>query len=60
MQSHYISSNFKTLPLKLVLPSEADSLLIDEVRKQVYSETETVRFVEDYHLLIENILQIIQ
>jgi hypothetical protein len=45
--------------IEVVLPSEADSLLIDG-SQTVYSETETVRFIEDYHLLIENILQIIQ
>jgi aspartate racemase len=53
MQSHYISSNFKANAIEIVLPSEADRLLIDEVRKRVYSETETIEFIENYHLLIE-------
>jgi aspartate racemase len=53
IQSHYISSNFKANAIEVVLPSEEDSLLIDEVRKRVYSETETIGFIEDYHLLIE-------
>ncbi|MGO4818326.1 hypothetical protein [Flavobacterium sp. W22_SRS_FP1] len=53
MQSQYISSNFKAHDIEVELPSEEDRLLIDEVRKRVYSETETVEFIEDYHLLIE-------
>jgi aspartate racemase len=53
MQSHYISSNFDAQDIEVVLPSEADRSLIDEVRKRIYSETETVEFIEDYHLLIE-------
>jgi len=53
MQSHYISSNFKAHDIEVVLPSEEDRLRIDEVRKRVYSETETIEFIEDYHLLIE-------
>ncbi|MFT7336501.1 MAG: aspartate racemase, partial [Porticoccaceae bacterium] len=32
---------------------EVDRLRIDEVRNRVYSETETVEFIQDYHLLIE-------
>jgi aspartate racemase len=53
MQSHYISSNFKAHDIEVVLPSEEDRLRIDEVRNRVYSETETVEFIQDYHLLIE-------
>jgi aspartate racemase len=53
MQSHYISSNFKAHDIEVVLPSEVDRLRIDEVRNRVYSETETVEFIQDYHLLIE-------
>jgi aspartate racemase len=53
MQSHYISSNFKAHDIEVVLPPEEDRLRIDEVRNRVYSETETVEFIQDYHLLIE-------
>ncbi|SDX82400.1 aspartate racemase [Flavobacterium degerlachei] len=53
MQSQYISSAFKAKGIEVALPSEEDRFLVDEVRKRVYAETETIGLIEDYYLLIE-------
>ena len=53
MQSDYISSIFSSKGIKTIRPSAADMLLIDAVRKHVYSETETEELIENFHLLIE-------
>jgi len=53
MQSDYIRTYFKVHGIEIVLPSITDRLLIDEVRKQVYSELETPELIKNYHFLIE-------
>ena len=53
MQSDYIPSIFNAKGIKIILPSLEDRLLIDEVRQQVYHETETKELIQKFHLLLE-------
>lgn len=53
MQSSYIRSHFKANGIEIILPSHEDMMLIEEVRKRVYSESETEALIKNYHLLIE-------
>lgn len=53
MQSPYIRSIFNSNGIEVILPSLEDMLLIDDVRKQVYAETETNHLINNYHSLIE-------
>jgi aspartate racemase len=53
MQSAYIRSIFNSNGIEVSLPSTEDMLTIDDVRKQVYAETETISLIEKYHSLIE-------
>ena len=53
MTSDYITSSFKAHGIDVVLPSDADMSVIDEVRVQVYNHTETSELIEKYHCLIQ-------
>jgi aspartate racemase len=53
MQSTYIRSHFSSNNIEIELPSQKDMLFIDEVRKRIYSETETEELINNYHVLIE-------
>lgn len=53
MQADYIGAFFSARGIKTNIPSLEDRLLIDEVRKQVYSETETEELIEKFHILIK-------
>ena len=53
MRSSYIRSNFTRNGIETVLPSPEEMLMIDEFRKHVYSESENVDLIKNYHLQIE-------
>lgn len=53
MESSYIRSIFKANNIQIILPLKEDRLFIDQVRKKVYSETETDELIKKYHLIIE-------
>ncbi|WP_452229919.1 aspartate/glutamate racemase family protein [Lacinutrix sp. MEBiC02404] len=52
MQASYIKDHFLDNGMEVILPTEEDMLFIDDVRKQVYNETESVALLEKYHSLI--------
>lgn len=52
MQSTYLNRHFKSTNIEVILPLKEEMLLIDEVRKQVYHETETEDLIKKYHSLI--------
>lgn len=54
MNSTYIKNAFNANGIKVVLPSQEDMLFIDEVRKRIYSETESMQLIEKYHSLLHN------
>jgi len=58
MQSPYIRNHFGLNNIDIILPSQKDMLLIDDIRKQVYSETETEELIKIYHLLIKKYTEI--
>lgn len=58
MKSSYIHSFFELHNIETILPSQEDMLRIDEVRKLVYSETETEEIIAAYHLLLEKYSQV--
>lgn len=53
MQSTYVKSKFTRNGIEVLIPSENDRVLIDELRKQVYYETETAEMIHAFNLLIE-------
>ena len=53
MTSTYISSHFKLNNIEVLRPSQEDMLVLDDIRKRVYSETETEDLIKNYHALIE-------
>ncbi|RPD99088.1 hypothetical protein EGM88_04360 [Aureibaculum marinum] len=52
MTSTYIGSNFKLNGIEVTLPSKEDMFNIDEFRKQVYNETETIKTIKNYQSII--------
>ena len=53
MQSDYIRNQFAKNGILVILPSENDMQFLDEVRKEVYAETQTEKLIINYHLAIE-------
>lgn len=51
MHASYIKDQFLDNGIDVILPKEEDMLFIDDVRKQVYNETESVECIEKYHNL---------
>lgn len=52
MQCSYINAYFKSNNIEVVWPSQTDMQAIDNIRKAIYSETETDDLIKNYHLLI--------
>ena len=52
MNATYIKNQFVANGIEVILPSQEDMLIIDNVRKQIYSETETAELIEKYHSII--------
>ena len=53
MESDYIKNQFKENGIEVLLPNEKDMVFIDEVRKQIYNESETDDLVKKYHSIIQ-------
>ncbi|WP_405575836.1 aspartate/glutamate racemase family protein [Winogradskyella sp. Asnod2-B02-A] len=54
MNATYIKNQFVANGIEVLLPSQEDMLFIDDVRKQIYNETETSELIEKYHSLIDS------
>lgn len=54
MNATYIKNQFSASGIEVFLPSEEDMLFIDDVRKQIYNETEASELIEKYHSLINS------
>ncbi|WP_299100415.1 hypothetical protein [uncultured Winogradskyella sp.] len=52
MNASYINDQLNSNGIQISLPKEEDMRFIDDVRKHIYSETETPEMIEKYHLLI--------
>lgn len=52
MNASYIKNQFSDNRIEVLLPTQEDMLFIDEVRKHIYNETESVTLIEKYHQLI--------
>ena len=53
MNAIYIKNQFVANGIEVLQPSQEDMLFIDDVRKQIYNETETSELIEKYHSLID-------
>ena len=53
MKSGYISDQFKTNDIDVFLPDENDMVFIDQVRKHVYNQTETLEVIEKYQEILD-------
>ena len=53
MKSTYLKSCFLNNGIKLIHPSENDMEKIDEVRKEIYNETESSEIIENYYSLLK-------
>ena len=51
MNATYIKNQFVANGIEVLQPSQEDMLFIDNVRKQIYNETETSELIEKYHSL---------
>jgi aspartate racemase len=58
MQSRYITYHFNANKIEVVLPSQKDMTFIDEFRKHVYSESETLELIKNYQLMMEKYAKI--
>tara|TARA_R110002072_G_scaffold2447_1_gene20263 strand:- start:4462 stop:5124 length:663 start_codon:yes stop_codon:yes gene_type:complete len=58
MKSNYIKNQFKENGIEVLLPNEKDMVFIDEVRKQIYNESETDDLVKKYHSIIQKYTEI--
>lgn len=52
MKSNYIKEQITTNGIEVILPNEEDMVFIDEVRKQIYNETESDDLIKKYHAMI--------
>lgn len=52
MNATYVKNQFITNGIEVILPSQEDMLHIDNVRKQIYNETETAKLIKKYHSII--------
>lgn len=57
MKSNYLKKIFSENDIEIVIPSERDRLLIDEVRKHVYSGTETKALLDEYNSILDKYLE---
>lgn len=53
MNSNYIKSYLTKNEIEVILPSEADMLFIDSVRKEIYANNSSSVTLEKYNLIIE-------
>lgn len=53
MQSAYVKSKFTKKGIEVFIPSKNDRILIDELRKYIYYETETADQIQAFNNLIE-------
>ena len=58
MKSDYIKNQFKENGIEVLLPNEKDMVFIDEIRKQIYNESETDDLVKKYHSIIQKYTEI--
>ena len=58
MKSDYIKNQFKENGIEVLLPNEKDMVFIDEVRKQIYNESETDDLLKKYHSIIQKYTEI--
>ena len=54
MNATYIKNQFVANGIEVLQPSQEDMLFIDDVRKQIYNETEASELIEKYHSLIDS------
>lgn len=52
MTASYIKHQFKTNSIEVISPNKEDMLFIDDVRKAIYNETETVELIQKYHSVL--------
>ncbi len=53
MNSNYIKSYLTRNEIEVILPSEADMLFIDAVRKEIYANNSSSQTLEKYNLIID-------
>ncbi|QRM90261.1 hypothetical protein FG167_13785 [Lacinutrix sp. WUR7] len=54
MHASYIKNQLLANGIEVALPTQEDMEFIDDVRKQIYNETETTELIEKYHSLINS------
>lgn len=58
MKSDYIKKQFNNKGIEVIIPDEKDMIFIDEIRKQIYSATETFESIQKYHEIVKKYTQI--
>lgn len=57
MNSDYITALFKENNIEILIPQKKDQFTLDQMRHQIYNESETEETINTYHQLIDNYSQ---